>query len=212
MSWVDLGAVALVLWGAAKGYVCGACHMFWHVLGLCGALAGAVFLQRPFSVYLLREWQVEAVFVNWVRRSVEGTLPTGSGNTDGVRLPEVAGAVMRRIGTEPESLEVFGRVAGPSEVGRLLLSLLALLLFFFGLATLLVLMLRIRHYRVRHGDFAEWEKLLGLVFGAVYGVSLALVSCIVLDAAAMFASVRFIANDLHISYLYHTATFFIRLF
>lgn len=62
MSWVDLAALTVMLWSAVKGCLLGIRQMVVQLCGLIVALLTALFLQKPFSLYLNLEWQADAFF------------------------------------------------------------------------------------------------------------------------------------------------------
>jgi hypothetical protein len=206
MSWVDLGVVALILWGAAKGYLAGIHQMFLRVMGFCAALLCAVVLQRPFAAYLNQDWQAEAIFVRLAARNVEEVIKAGgSGSNSGTfSLPALAGPVMRWLSGEPAMLEVMGNEAGMAALGRMLLSFAAAGAFFAGSAAAITLLLRIHDYRAGVKPLPEWKKIAGMLAGIVGGAALSVIICVLLDGFSMLATGGMLAEDISGSVLYRT--------
>jgi uncharacterized membrane protein required for colicin V production len=202
MSWVDLGAVAIMLWGAAKGYLNGASQMFLHVLGFCVALFSAMILQRPFTAYLNQEWQAEAIIVGLFTRNAEQLLKTGTAPAYDYKLPELVGAVMRWMSNEPDTVAVIGQETATAIISRILVSFSALTVVFVFFVVGIMLILRIRHYRIRNRVLPEWQRLLGMLVGITHGLGFSLVLCVIMDAMSMFRATAFLEQDLSISYLY----------
>lgn len=212
MTWVDVSALTIVLWGAVKGYLSGPWRMAMHLCGLAAALLTAWFLQKPFSVYLHTEWRVDELFVGLLTRNVERSLKTGPGLTvSDLHLPPLAGAVVERLAEEQPVLTVAGGSAA-TVIGGLLVQLAALGMMFLFAAVLINLWLRIRYCQPQNGTISEWQRLLGLLAGTLYGIVLTLVLCVALDALTILVTSPLLEGDLRNSYLFLVAeTVLIRL-
>ncbi|MDW7650893.1 MAG: CvpA family protein [Bacillota bacterium] len=201
MSWVDLAALTLTLWSAAKGYVSGAYQALIHLFGVLTALVAAAFLQKPLTVYLNGEWQVREVFVGYLLQNVEPLQKTAGGAQQGIELPQLAGTVMRFLTPEAAIFPVSTQNPSYALVGEMLVKMLALFIFFLFIAMVLSFLLRIRQYSTSHKQIPEWQKLLGLVLGCVHGVFFSVILCVILDTISIVALSRFLQQDLSISYL-----------
>lgn len=199
MSWIDVAALTLTLWSGAKGYLHGAYHAFFQLLGLLVSLVVAVIMQKPLTAYLNGEWQAESYFVAWLTRN--GELFTSTGASQGLELPPLAGTVMHRLVPSAQVVPVFGQGIGLAVIGAMVIRFFALTVFFILLATVIALILRIKQHQLHQENLAEWKKMLGLLFGLCYGLGLALVLCVALDALSALPVFLFLQHDLSISYL-----------
>lgn len=209
MSWVDLAALTVMLWSAVKGYLLGIRQMVVQLCGLIGALLTALFLQKPFSLYLNLEWQADAFFVMLASRSMEELLNVGATGSSGFRLPPLAGSVMQRLVEEPETLAVFNQAAAPQLVGEATMRLFAVVFFFCFLALTISLLLKVGRQQLKSKNIPEWQRFLGLLIGLVHGLLLSLFFCVLLDALSIFTVSAFLGQDLTGSYLYLVTAYFL---
>lgn len=205
MSWVDLSALAIVLWGAAKGYLSGVLKAAAHFLGLLAALVLAVFCHRPLALFLHTEWQIESVFVGWIAGNADSLQEAWAAGTRFPSLSPVAGRIMSMLVPSADVAAVSTRETALTVLGAMLGRLLALLLFFVFAFALISLVLRIRYDEARGPKRAEWERLSGLLAGAAHGLLAALVLAIVTDAFSLFTVFSFLRTDLYESYLFQLA-------
>ena len=201
MSWIDLASLTLTLWCAVKGYLFGGYRMFLHCCGLLIALVVAVFLQRPFSAYLNYEWQVEAVFVQLFARNSEYILEAGMSPVGGYPLPSLAGVVMQRLVPEAQVLPTTGGNIALTVIATMFVKILALFLFFLIIAAVITLLLRIKSFGGHNQHIPEGQRVVGVLFGAMYGMALSMVVCVALDALTLFMITGFWLDDLGVSYL-----------
>jgi len=209
MSWVDLAALTVMLWSAAKGYLLGIRQMVIQLCGLIAALLAALFLQKPFSLYLSLESQADAFFVMLASRSMEELLNVGATGSPGFRLPPLAGAVMQRLAEEPEALAVFNQAAAPQVVGELIMRFFAVVFFFCVLALTIFMLSKIKWQQLKNKNIPEWQRFLGLFVGLTHGLLLALFFCVLLDALSIFTVSAFLGQDLIGSYLYLVTAYFL---
>jgi hypothetical protein len=205
MTWVDLAAVALILWSAVKGYLRGVGHMIMQLAGLMAAAVGALALRQPFAVYLQQEWRAVAVFVGYLTRRADAPLQTGGAGARDFALPALAGPLLRWLSGEPETLAVLGQEAGKANLGPMLLSFFAATLACALLAFFSSWLLRVRLYRNGLRSLPEWQKLLGLLPGVAVGWAWWLFCLLVLDAVSLFGPAAFWVQDIQASLLYKIA-------
>ncbi|MCL4463609.1 MAG: CvpA family protein [Firmicutes bacterium] len=208
MSWVDLAALTIMLWGSAKGYLLGFRQMVIQFCGLAAALLAAVFLQKPFSLYLNLEWQAETFFVRVASRFVDKTLNVGATSTVGYQLPPLAGAVMQRLAEEPKTVAVFSQAAGSQVAGEMMVRFLAVSFLFCFLAISVSLFL---NKQLKSKDIPEAQRILGMITGLICGLLLSLLLCVLLEALSVFTASDFLGQDLSGSYLYLATTYFLAL-
>lgn len=203
MTWVDLGALTIVLWSGVKGYLCGVKSMVWHLCGLAAALLAASQLQKPFASYLNTHWQAGTFFVVLLTRNVEGLLKTGV-NIPGavISLPPLVHKILMRLPGTPAATVIANSDNSHAVAAGLLVQLTALVIFLILLAAMVSLVLRITAQRSNEQPLPEWQRLLGLFAGKLHGTMLALVLCVVLDALTIILPSALLAEDLHSSYLY----------
>lgn len=211
MSWVDLAALALILWSAVKGYLTGVYHAFLYLCGICTALLVSIFFQNSFTLYLNQEWKAEAIIVNILAKQDSFPLKTGALNGMPIQLPYLAGRLTGSQWMAGPVLSVSGEFA-PPPLAAMLVRLLALFLFFLFLASVITLLLRIKQYNGKENtvNSPEWQKALGLLFGACQGIMLAVVICLALDTIAFILQFGLLQNDLNHSYLYQLTTFLVQ--
>lgn len=209
MSWVDLAALTVMLWSAVKGYLLGIRQMVVQLCSLIIALLAALFLQKPFSLYLSLESQVDAFFIMLASRSMEELLNVGATGSPGLRLPPLAGAVMQHLAEEPEALAVFNQAAAPQVVGEMIVRLFAVVFFFCVVALTIFMFLKIRRQQFKNKNIPEWQRFLGLLVGLAQGLLLALFFCVLLDALSIFTVNDFLGQDLIGSYLYLVTAYFL---
>ncbi|EEG76936.1 CvpA family protein [Dethiobacter alkaliphilus] len=201
MSWIDLAALTMTLWSAAKGYIYGGYKMFLHCLGLGAALAMAVYFQRPFSAYLNQEWQAETVFAEFFSKNSQLVLEAGTSQTTGVNLPPLAGQVMLRLMPEAQLLPAATGEGALALMATMLVKVLALFVFFVFIAAIITLLIRVKHFGTNWKNIPEHQRLVGVLLGALYGLMLSMVVCVALDALSMLGIFGFLHQDLTVSYL-----------
>jgi uncharacterized membrane protein required for colicin V production len=208
---VDLAALALILWSAVKGYFTGVYHAFLYLCGLCTALWVSVIFQNSFTLYLNQEWKAEAIFVDILVKQNSIPLKTGAFNSLPLQLPYLTGRLTDSQWMAGPVLTVSGDFA-PALLAAMLVRLLALFLFFLFLATVITLLLRIKQYNEKENivNTPEWQKALGLLFGACQGLMLAVAICLALDAIAFALQFGLLQHDLNHSYLYLFTTFLVQ--
>jgi hypothetical protein len=138
-------------------------------------------------------------------------LKTGAFNSFPLQLPYLAGRLTDCQWMAEPVLTVSGDFA-PALLAATLVRLLALFLFFLFLAAVITLLLRIKQYNGKENivNASEWQKTLGLLFGACQGFMLAAVICLALDALAFALQFGFLQHDLNHSYLYLFTTFLVQ--
>ncbi|MBS3898213.1 MAG: hypothetical protein KGZ54_07805 [Dethiobacter sp.] len=202
MSWVDLAALTVMLWHSANGYLLGGRQMVLRFCGLVAALLVALYLQKPFSLYLSLEWQAERFFGRLISRSLAELLHVGATGSFDFQLPPLAGAVMQRLAEEPETIAAFSQVAASQAVGEMMIRFLAVIVFFYFLAVAFTLILRVGRQKLKCNNITESQRFSGLIIGSLCGLLLSLLCCVLLDALSIFTASAFLGQDLSGSYLY----------
>ncbi len=201
MTWIDLAALVIVFWGAVKGYIYGMYFMFLHLCGLAAALVCAIAMHRPLASFLVMEWRAESFFVGFFTKHVEHIAETGF-SRQGLRLPALTGQVMRALVPEAETLPVLSGEAAIGTLSRIIVRFLALTVFFLFLAMVLTLLLRITSYKKESRALPEWQRFLGMAFGMLQGLTLAVLTGIALDTISLFFLTDFLKQDYSASCLY----------
>lgn len=201
MSWVDLAALTLVLWSAAKGYIGGVYMSLLHLCTTTVALIAAVILQTPLAAYLENEWKIEEVLGSFVANQVEVAVITFSKNVSYAPLPKLAAEVIYRTAPELTAVPVAGREISTALLTQVVFRIFCVGTFFLLVAAVATLLIRIGQQEPRCA-VPEWQKMLGLVIGAFHGAILAAVICIALDAVSFMTIFRIFQQDLNSSYLY----------
>lgn len=207
MTWIDLGAVVIILWSAVKGYINGAKQACMHLCGFAAAVLITGLLHKPLAVYIQNEWQARTVFIQFFSQNVDTLLKTSTAGSPVLSLPPLVGAVTRLLSSEAATLPVLNQdmaLAALAEIAVSFTSLIALLLLIAGVVSLT---LRIRYQNLQKRNYQEWHRLLGSGFGITHGLMLSLVLCIVLDALSLVVFSGFISVDLYESYLFQLATY-----
>ncbi|MBS4030416.1 MAG: CvpA family protein [Clostridiales bacterium] len=205
MSWVDLAALTLVLWSAAKGYINGACLAFLHLSTTTVALVAAVVLQTPLAAYLDMEWQIEELVRVYIANQVDVAVTTYSQNTPLILLPRLAGDALFRMAPELAAVPVAGREMSAVLLTQVVIRIFCAAAFFLLIASVATLLIRLGQQNSRSELLPEWQKMFGMMIGAVHGVLLSAVICIALDAVSFMTIFRVFQQDLDSSYLYQLA-------
>lgn len=209
MSWLDLGALVIIFWGAASGYLNGGKYILLAFVSLFTSVFFAFYCYQPFINFAQAQWQFEAIFVDWYMKQAQQVM---LGFADKERfLPSLAKPVLRLL--IPEKMAV--PVSGGQE--QLLIfwaviteHFLILLLFalFFGFSA--HLLLRLQEYKCKF--ISEYSRWYGLLLGILYGLVLAFLICLTIDALAPI----FLPANLHAafrgSYLVRLTLFLLSLF
>ena len=207
MSWVDLAALTIVLWSAAKGYIHGvwntAVHFFITVL----ALPLAFFFHKPLVVFLNQQWKIEAYFVGWMNRYAQNVLPTTQTGGQEFILPPAAAPLLPLFLPEAAALPVMTRESLVVLLGTLLLRLAAFTVFVFFIVVFVRYFLRVCQVDGKKPAASEGQRLWGFAFGVGHGIALALLICITVDALCLVFSPGFWDADFHSSYLARIASY-----
>jgi hypothetical protein len=206
VSWVDLAALVLVLWCAAKGYLAGVCQAFLHMCAVLFSVFVAGFLQKSLLVYLNQEWQAETLLVNMLIRNAGHHLKAGTEQSV-TFTSSLSLALMRRL-SPGVSLPVAGgqeAAATASVLAGLILWGASIFILFLLAALTVTLLLRIIKLREQNKERREWQKIGGLIFGLAKGLILSVIFCLVLDVICCTDWLGFLRQDIYNSYL-HSVT------
>jgi hypothetical protein len=202
MSWVDLSALVLVLWCAAKGYLVGICQSFLHMCAVMFSVFVAACLQKSLLVYLNQEWQAEAVLVDMLLRNAD--FPLKAGTEQAITFTSsLSLRLMLRLWSGV-GLPVAGgqETATASALAVLILWSASIFVLFLLAASIFTLMLRIIKAREQKNERREWQKIGGLIFGIIQGLALSVIFCLVLDVICCTYWLGFLRQDIYNSYLY----------
>lgn len=206
MSWVDLAALAIILWNAVSGYLRGIKKTWVLFFITVSAVPLAFLCHRPFLVYLNLEMGLEAYVSKWYLHHAQTvmaaaqpgrmqTLPLFTENYVAFFAPEQQ---LLPAVTGGSLLQLLGLI-----VARLLVFFL-LLLFFMLFARYL---LRLRRLEAVIDGQPEWQRIAGLLLGAGHGFALAMICCIAMDVFFMMLYSAIWPGDFYSSYLARAAVF-----
>ncbi len=207
MSWVDLAALTIMLWGVANGYLHGIRQMFVRLCGLAAALLAALILQKPFSQYLSLEWQAERFFVEMISRSMNELSSVGTTGSYGFQLPPLAGAVMQFLAEEPDALAVFSQTVASQMVGEMIISFSAVIVIFYVLVRAFTLVMMVGRQQLNSKNIPELQRFSGTIVGLICGFLFSILFCVLLDALSIFTASSILGVDLSGSYLYLVTTY-----
>ena len=202
MSWIDLAALTLILWSAAKGYISGAYVSLLHLITTTVALMAAVVLQTPLAAYLDKEWQIEEVLGSFIANQIDVAVTTFSQKMSFAHLPQLAGEILFRMVPELAAVPVAGGEMSAFLLTQLVIRIFCVGIFFLLVAALATLLIRLGQQNSPNALLPEWQKIIGLVIGSVHGFLLAAIICIALDAVSFMSFFRIFQQDLDSSYLY----------
>lgn len=211
MTWIDLAVLVIVLWGAVKGYIYGMYFMLLHLCGLAAALVCAFVMHRPLASFLEMEWRAESFFVGIFTKHVEQIAEAGVAR-QGLRLPPLAGEAMRALVPEAAVLPVLSGEVAVGTLSMLIVRFLSMMLFFLLLARVITLLLRIASFKNESRPKPEWQRLLGMSFGMLQGLMLAILAGIALDVSSLFFRADFLTQDYISSYLFAVTAAVLRFF
>ncbi|HZK24508.1 MAG TPA: hypothetical protein VFC74_03885 [Oscillospiraceae bacterium] len=209
MSWVDLAALSIMLWGAAQGYLNGPLTAIIRLLGSILAVLMAFFLVNPLAVYVQNEWQLEAIFVDWFQRTGKAAILVTQAGEQYLNLPTAAAPLLRKLVPELAA----SPVSGAQEALVPLLAALAVRILILSAALIFILAVIRVFTQIKaaaaSSNQPEWQRLLGLVVGSADGLFFALLTCVALDAFSLLVYPTLIQGDLTSSYLWRAANYLI---
>ncbi|NLM51644.1 MAG: hypothetical protein GX197_02320 [Firmicutes bacterium] len=210
MSWVDLAGLALILWGAARGYLKGAWLTVLQLVLLVLALPVAYRFSQPVAQFINDQWPLESILVGWLGRGQ--SIETAGGSFSALSLPPLAGKFLLRLLPPQYALPVTSSGTAIQVTAAIFLRFLVLVAVFFFLVILSRYCLDLYTLKLNGQSEIKSQHYLGFFCGALYGFILALLLCFVLDSLSLFFTAGFWQADLTHSYLVRAADFVLQYF